>query len=57
MTITITNKEYNTKLTLSLETIANDLIDMGITKREDVKQVITLAENEMDKLIEVIRSK
>ena len=57
MNITMTNKEFNTKITLSIETIANDLIDMGITKREDIKQVITLTENEMNELMKTIRSK
>ena len=57
MNITMTNKEFNTKITLSLESIAIDLIDMGITKREDIKRVITLADNEMNKLMEIMRSK
>ena len=53
MNITMINKEYNTKITLPIETIANDLIDMRITKREDIEQVVTLTENEMNKLIEI----
>ena len=57
MNITITNKEYNTSITLDIETIANELIDMRITKKEDIKQVITLKDNEMNKLIEIMRSK
>ena len=41
----------------NLEQIAIDLLDMGITKREDIKQVITLTNDELEKVIEIMKNK
>lgn len=44
-------------MTKNLEQIAIDLLDMDITKRDDIKQVITLTNDEIEKVIEIMRSK
>ena len=41
----------------NLEQITIDLLDMGITKREDIKQVITLTNDELEKVIEIMKNK
>lgn len=41
----------------NLELIANDLLDMGVNKKEDIEQYVKLTEEEMQKIIEIMKNK